>query len=358
MTQDLIRIGGAGLSGLAAAITLSKAGKKVEVYESNTSPGGTVKYSLQGLDNFTTKYDIIKKLKGFNLDLKIDQPIKRVVWYSPSLHKLEVIDKIPIFYLVRRGGESSIEVKLAEKAEKLGVKFFYGKRVNDNNVDIVATGSRKTYALAFGGVYSNVNMDSKTAYAFLDDNIAPKGYFYILPHTDGKATIATALSDKKRFQDIRSIFKSALVKHKKISEMVKDAKLEYTISGYTWIRIPKTAKINKRFYVGEAAGFQDARWGFGMKYALFSGYFAARSIIDGGDYDSLWKKEFLNEMERNLTYRFVFNFLGNKGYDKLIQRTGPKMNRKSYRELFYKDSKMLNVLKPIIYISSKLKGFR
>lgn len=34
-------------------------------------------------------------------------------------------------------------------------------------------------------------------------------------------------------------------------------------------------------YVGELAGFLDARWGFGIRYDLLSGYLAAKSIMTG-----------------------------------------------------------------------------
>jgi flavin-dependent dehydrogenase len=36
--------------------------------------------------------------------------------------------------------------------------------------------------------------------------------------------------------------------------------------------------------VGEATGFQDYLWGFGIRYALHSGYLAAQAIAQGSDY--------------------------------------------------------------------------
>ena len=44
-------------------------------------------------------------------------------------------------------------------------------------------------------------------------------------------------------------------------------------------------------FVGEAAGFQDYLFGLGIRYALTSGNLAARSILEGRDFDNLWRAE-------------------------------------------------------------------
>ena len=73
-------------------------------------------------------------------------------------------------------------------------------------------------------------------------------------------------------------------------------------------------------YIGEAAGFQDCLFGFGLKYALSSGHLAARSIIRKEDYDRLWKESFQRKMKSSLLSRYGFEKLGNKGYERSIDR--------------------------------------
>ena len=51
--DDVIRILGAGLSGLAAATILAKNGKKVEVYETRQDSGARFDGDFQGLENWT-----------------------------------------------------------------------------------------------------------------------------------------------------------------------------------------------------------------------------------------------------------------------------------------------------------------
>ena len=46
-------------------------------------------------------------------------------------------------------------------------------------------------------------------------------------------------------------------------------------------RLTRSACSGGVLLAGEAAGFQDALWGFGIRYALLSGCLAARSLLSG-----------------------------------------------------------------------------
>jgi flavin-dependent dehydrogenase len=59
----------------------------------------------------------------------------------------------------------------------------------------------------------------------------------------------------------------------------------------------KQARINDRYYVGEAAGFQDCFLGFGMLYAFKSGYLATKRILDDLDYNQIIENELLKPMQ-------------------------------------------------------------
>lgn len=64
------------------------------------------------------------------------------------------------------------------------------------------------------------------------------------------------------------------------------------------IFIPKTAIKGGHLLVGEAAGFQDVAFGFGIRYVILSGYLASKSIIEKINYDKLWKEMFLDELKK------------------------------------------------------------
>jgi flavin-dependent dehydrogenase len=84
--------------------------------------------------------------------------------------------------------------------------------------------------------------------------------------------------------------------------------------GFANFRLPRTASQGGHLVVGEQAGFQDALAGFGMRYALRSGWLAARSIIEGADYTSLWRRERLPLLRAGTVNRFIFNALGERGW--------------------------------------------
>ena len=65
------------------------------------------------------------------------------------------------------------------------------------------------------------------------------------------------------------------------------------------------------------AGFQDELFRFGMRYAIISGYLAAKSIIEGLDYDKLWKKKFSKEFQRTARTRRVFSDFKKSGFSNL-----------------------------------------
>ena len=66
--DDVIRILGAGLSGLAAATILAKNGKKVEVYETRQDSGARFDGDFQGLENWTSSKDFFEEMVEWGLD--------------------------------------------------------------------------------------------------------------------------------------------------------------------------------------------------------------------------------------------------------------------------------------------------
>ena len=113
--------------------------------------------------------------------------------------------------------------------------------------------------------------------------------------------------------------------------------------------IPKDRKI----YIGEAGGFQDYLWGFGMRYAMTSGYYAAKSIIEGKDFYKICKKKLFPRMKTSVVNRFIYAMTGNTIYKWLIgtyskRVTDPiKLARKAYNSTIIR--KILFPLVKIIY---------
>ncbi len=90
--------------------------------------------------------------------------------------------------------------------------------------------------------------------------------------------------------------------------------------GVANFRIPVRAVSGIHPVTGEQAGFQDALWGFGMKFAIVSGVLAARSLSDGTDYDSLWRRELRPWLQASVVNRALYERLGNSGYSSFLCR--------------------------------------
>ncbi|MEO6353610.1 MAG: NAD(P)-binding protein [Burkholderiaceae bacterium] len=67
MQTDLIQIGGAGPAGLAAAITLAKAGRHVLVHEMQSEIGHRFGGDFQGLENWSTPQDALDHLREIGI---------------------------------------------------------------------------------------------------------------------------------------------------------------------------------------------------------------------------------------------------------------------------------------------------
>ena len=82
-----------------------------------------------------------------------------------------------------------------------------------------------------------------------------------------------------------------------------------------------TFEIKKNYYdekgamfIGEAGGFQDYLWGFGMRYAFQSANLAARSIIQNESYNDLIKEHLLRKMKHSNRNRRISEMMGPLAY--------------------------------------------
>lgn len=320
-----VKILGAGIAGLTAAINLAKNGYNVEVHEKLSDVGKNHRLNFEGLENWTT--DIMGLLRKINIKTNFrKKPMKKVTWYSPSFNDVVLEDKSPFFYLVERGSKNSIESNLKKQALDAGVDIMFNSIIK--YVDIVSTGASKPMGMGFGTFYDNVNHDD-TVIGILSNSVSPNGYFYLLVW-NGQATVCTTTTRVDMFKDISKIHQKNL-KLGICKNILKGSKKRHEFSGFTNYNVPMSAVEDNRILTGEAAGFQDAFLGFGMKYAFISGYLAAKSIIDNISYDYLWKKAFGRELKKTSQSRFYLNIFGNRKYEDIIDRM--KNYKGSYRSM-------------------------
>ena len=344
--KDNVKIIGAGPAGLAAAIVLRKHGFPVTVYEQSPDVGHRLNGDFQGLDNWSSEKDITETLKDIGIEINfLCAPYYKGTVYAPGILPAEMRSDKPIFYLVKRGSmPGSLDMGLKEQALSLGVEILFEHRLDKlAGRAIVGTGPKGADAIAIGITF-NTDLDDKAVVA-LDDSIAPKGYAYLLVN-QGYGTMATILYREFRrgdecFDNMMQFFSDNMELDIKL-----DINNERKFTGYANFFMRDTQIYHEKLYVGESAGFQDCLWGFGMKHAILSGYLAAKSFIDGSDYDVLWKKELKPMLETSLINRYLLEKSGKAGY-RHIARKFTRGDPRGFLLKHYNHSPLKHLLLPL-----------
>jgi len=309
---------GAGPAGIAAAITLARAGMKPVVFDQASDVGTRFDGDYQGLENWSTDQDVTEFLASIGLSINfLCAPYTEGVFYGPELQSVPIRTERTWFYLVERGsGRNSLDQGLKRQAMDAGVEFQFDRKVDRANADkvIVATGPHAADAIARGVVFETSHPDA--CFGFLDERIAPRAYAYLLVH-GGRGTLATCLFDD--FANANTYFARALETIRSVVDF--DLRSPRTFGGFVNFEIKSSwTRGDTMYFVGERAGFQDALWGFGLRYALHSGYLAARAILDDDDYDALCQKHLVPKLETSLANRLLYSQLGNHGYSWVLRR--------------------------------------
>lgn len=316
MRSELTQIIGAGPAGLAAAITLARGGREVVVHEARPSVGYRFGGDLQGLENWSTERDALDALCDLGLAADFENvPCLRGTGFDAWGKAYDLIGSKPLFYLLERGpGPRTLDTALLSQARELGVDVRFNSRVDRVEGDaILATGPKAADGIAVGYHFETEHADG--FWVIYDNDLAPKGYAYLLT-MNGRGTVKscmfTGFKQERQYVD-RTVEAFQRLLGLKFGPLRPHG-------GVGNFRIPATAVSGGRPVVGEQAGFQDMLWGFGMRYALVSGVLAARSLMEGKDFDGLWRKELGAQLWSGQVNRVLFASLGNRGYRWVLRR--------------------------------------
>ncbi|MHB1198929.1 MAG: NAD(P)/FAD-dependent oxidoreductase [Polaromonas sp.] len=315
--NDLIQIGGAGPAGLAAAITLARAGRRVLVHELQREVGHRFNRDYQGLENWTTAHDALDLLREAGISTAFTaKPCSRADVFDAWGKRYEIEGNKTFFYLVERGpGPGTLDTALLEQARALGVEVRFNSRLDHlEGAGILAGGPKAADAIAVGYHFETPMDDG--IWVILDDELAPQGYAYLLV-MDGRGTVKSCMFSGFKQSHLHVERTVAAFERLAGLKMVNPV----AHGGVGNFYIPARAVTGMHPVVGEAAGFQDFLWGFGMRYAIVSGVLAARSLLEGKDYDMLWRQELEPQMRTSMVNRSLFRLLGNRGYRWILQRS-------------------------------------
>ncbi len=338
-----ILVAGAGPAGLAAALTANRAGRAVIVYERARDVGHRFHDDFEGLENWSAEGDVLDELAAIGIDPTFDHtPVREVTVFDPRSRAHTYRSARPFFYIVRRGSSSgTLDTSLKRQALTRGVEIRFGQAHHPAE-GIVAHGPRGTDAIVVGYIFATTAADG--AYAVLSDRLAPKGYAYLLV-VQGRGTVAACMFAD--FRNEKRYLERTLAFFREHVGFEMSNPRRFGGAGNT--RVPTTARRGRALLVGEAAGFQDALWGFGMRYALLSGSLAARALVSGRveDYDRLWKRRLGGILRAGVVNRLLYATLAERGYAGLLWLLDRTPDPRAWLRRLYRPSLVTSLLYPL-----------
>lgn len=311
-----VEIVGAGPAGLSAALAARAGGAEVIVYEKRSDVGARFHGDFQGLENWTSETDVLTELRNLGIEPTFDYtPVREFICFDPGgkVHELRAAQ--PIFYLIRRGNESGmLDRALKKQALDAGITIKFGSRHRQLPFGgIVAEGPRRANVIAAGYVFETDMANG--CYAAVSDRLAPAGYSYLLIN-QGRGTVATCMFE--RFHDERHF----------VEETVSFFQREVGLKWHQATRFGGSGNFNSvtdtisgdRLYAGESAGFQDALFGFGLRYALISGHLAGRADGSGSAYQQASLQRLSGLNTASIFNRWLYARLGDRGRRIVLRR--------------------------------------
>ena len=334
--REVIQIAGAGPAGLAAAITLARAGREVVVHEARREVGFRFGRDLQGLENWSTGQDVIAELEALGFSTAFDKmACTRGTVYDHHGRARIVQSEAPLFYMVERGpGPGTLDSALLAQARALGVTVRFESRLERLEAPaVLAAGPRAADAIAVGYHFDTAMPEG--FWVICDDSLAPQGYAYVLVMR-GKGTVKSCMFSG--FKSERLYVERTVEAFRRLAGL--EMRNPRPHGGVGNFRVPASAQAGERPVAGEEAGFQDALWGFGMRFAIRSGVLAARALIQGGGYDALWRRELGPWQRTSIVNRALYSLLGNRGYEWFLRRAAStdarEFLRRQYRPTWLK----------------------
>lgn len=340
--SNKIKIAGAGIAGLTSAINLVRYGYDVEIYERKDNIAHRFKGDFQGIENWTTQDDALELIKSYGINLDFDiTPSGSFNVCGPKRECKSFESERIIYYLIQRGTDKgNLDHSLYNQAINEGVKIHFNVQSLPEDIKIVATGPSKASAVILGYNFKTTNENIHLM--LCDNNLAPRGYAYLLI-VNGSGTIATAFMPDEN--NPNSYLDNTLNAIKEVHDIeMLDIKKFGTYGSFS---SPNIYTEEEKIIVGEAAGLQDFLFGFGLRYAVFSGYLAAKCIHEGTDYKQLAETYFSNTIKASLVNRFLYEQLDNDKYDFMINRMSNVKDLVHFLETKYNFNLKRKILYPI-----------
>ena len=333
MNDPAVTIAGGGLSGLAAALAVARRGRAAHVFERRREVGARFHGDFQGLENWSTEGDVLEELESLGIAPTFSYaPFRECVFFDPDGREHVCRSSKPLWYLVRRGTDvGTLDQALKAQALAAGVDLRCGEAVEHlPHGGIVAHGPRHVDAIAVGYVFATDRSDA--AFGAVSDALAPGGYAYLLI-CRGRATLATCMFDDFH-NDKQYLARTVQFFERTVGVTPRDAR---AFGGFGNMSAEPTLRRGDMLLAGEAAGLQDALFGFGMRFALVSGHLAGNAFAtnDLGRYTQDYRRRFDRAIRASAVNRYLYRLAGRRGYRTLVDRVAGAADPRAWLKGYY-----------------------
>jgi len=360
-----VAIMGAGLSGLACAITLEKYGIEPTVFESRKVIGDRFVNAEIFLSILTRPInDVVSYLtEEYGIAIHPISNIKNLHLYSEN--ELAKISGNLGFSSLRGRDIDSLENQLARQVKSkiiFNSEHTYEELLQEYTHVIVSTGDAaytskiqifdSSLTVSLRGATVEGDFDQYTVMSWLNHNLAPKGYGYLIPYSKKEAQIVIGYPD---YEDVKYLNKNQLWEN--FYEQVRlnlNQELRITdqfeVTRYL-IGNCRSPRIGNTFFVGNCFGTIMPFLGFGQFASILTGIYAALDISGKGDYVQLTnkiKKSYIN----SLALRRGIESLDNSQLDMFVNALNSRLGHKLFNSKYDFLRTAGYLLRPII----KIKG--
>lgn len=363
-----VAIMGAGLSGLACAITLEKHGITPTIFENRSQVGDRFingEAIIPILDRpINDSYSFLAEKYGIFL-----QPlsnIRSMTFYSEN--KVATLSGYLGFLNARGRHSQSFENQLFKQVRSkiiFNSNVTYEQLLKDFTHVILATGDAayaskiQDYKVGLTVTLKGATVEGKfdrfNAAIWLDNNLSPKGYGYLMPFSEREASITIGYPDypENRSKDINALwgnFYDRVCTNLNQNLKVTD---NFEITRYI-IGQCQYPRLGNTFFVGNCFGAIMPAFGFGQLPAMLTGVYAAFDLVGKGNYTELVKH--LQESYNNsLVIRRFMEQLDNRKLDLLVSLFNTKLANYMFNNQKINPFKMASyLLKPQVKIRAAL----
>lgn len=308
-----IAIMGAGLSGLACAITLEKFGVFPTIFEKRSRVGDRFVNgeALMPIFNRPINDDYAYLSEKHGIFLQPLANISKMNFYS---EKGQGVVRGHLGFINSRGREDeSFESQLFRQVKSeitFNSKYTYEELLQDFTHVIMATGDagyalkvhnfRVALTATLKGATVEGNFDRHHVSIWLDNHLAPKGYGFLLPYSEKEAVITIAYPDYQENQSLNldslwDRFYTKVCKDLNQNLRITD---QFEVNRYI-MGLSEYPRLGNTFFTGNCFGAMMPGFGFGQLPSMLTGIYAAHDLCGKGKYEELvmpLKKSYHNSL--------------------------------------------------------------